>query len=81
MHFGKNPWQINLKSGLFSVAVYTPISDPISDVHWLIRRKIGSAVRGCAIILVVSSHGGATSSALAHFKITDSGSSCIHGSV
>ena len=37
-----------LKSGLFSVAVYTPNSDPISDVHWLVRRKIGSAVRGCA---------------------------------
>ena len=48
MHFGKNLWQINLKSGLFSVAVYTPISDPISDVHWLVRRKIGSAVCGCA---------------------------------
>ena len=47
-HLGKNLWQINLKSGLFSVAVYTPISDPISDVHWLVRRKIGSAVRGCA---------------------------------
>ena len=40
--------RINLKSGLFSVAVYTPNSDPISDVHWLVRRKIGSAVRGCA---------------------------------
>ena len=37
--------RINLKSGLFSVAVYTPNSDPISDVHWLVRRKIGSAVR------------------------------------
>ena len=40
--------QVPLKSGLFSVAVYTPNSDPISDVHWLVRRKIGSAVRGCA---------------------------------
>ena len=40
--------RINLKSGLFSVAVYTPNSDPISDVHWLVRRKIGSAVSGCA---------------------------------
>ena len=40
----------NLKSGLFSVAVYTPNSDPISDVHWLVRRKIGSAVRGCATL-------------------------------
>ena len=48
MHFGKNRLQINLKSGLYSVAVYTPNSDPISDVHWLVRRKIGSAVRGCA---------------------------------
>ena len=38
----------NLKSGLFLVAVYTHNSDPISDVHWLVRRKIGSAVRGCA---------------------------------
>ena len=47
-HVGKFFWQINLKSGRFSVAVYTPISDPISDVHWLVRRKIGSAVRGCA---------------------------------
>ena len=47
-HFGKNLLQINLKSGIFSVAVYTPISDPISDVHWLVRRKIGSAVRGCS---------------------------------
>ena len=47
-HFGKNLLQINLKSGLFSVAVYTPNSDPISDVHWLVRRKIGSAVHGCA---------------------------------
>ena len=47
-HFGNNLLQINLKSGLFSVAVYTPISDPISDVHWSVRRKIGSAVRGYA---------------------------------
>ena len=47
-HFGKNLLQINLKSGLFCVAVYTPNSDPISDVHWLVRRKIGSAVGGCA---------------------------------
>ena len=39
-HFGKNLLRIN--------AVYTPNSDPISDVHWLVRRKIGSAVRGCA---------------------------------
>ena len=46
--FGKNLLRINLKSGIFSVAVYTPNSDPISDVHWLVRRKIGSAVRGCA---------------------------------
>ena len=28
--------------------MYTPNSDPISDVHWLVRRKIGSAVRDCA---------------------------------
>ena len=80
--------QINLKSGLFSVAVYTPNSDPISDVHWLVRRNncMGSAVRACTklvdirmlniendcdsyrtgiILVVLSSHGGATSSALA----------------
>ena len=47
-HFGKTLLKINLKSGLFSVADYTPNSDPISYVHWLVRRKIGSAVRGCA---------------------------------
>ena len=47
-HFGKNILRINLKSGLCSVAVYTPNSDPISDVPWLVLRKIGSAVRGCA---------------------------------
>ena len=47
-HFGNNLLRINLKSGLFSVAVYTPNSDPISDVDWLVRRKIGNAVRGCA---------------------------------
>ena len=45
-HFGKNLLRINLKSGLFSVAVYTSNSDPISDVHWLVRRK--KVVRGCA---------------------------------
>ena len=28
--------------------MYTHNSDPISDVHWLVRRKIGSAVRRCA---------------------------------
>ena len=99
-NFGNTLLQINLKSGLFSVAVYTPNSDPISDVHWLIRHKIGSAVRGCAKLVDIrmlniendyrlvtsitgttcprwrllsqwyytssSSHGGATSSALAH---------------
>ena len=53
-HFGNNILRINLKSGLFSVAVYTPNSDPISDVHWLVRRKIGSAVRGCAKLVHVS---------------------------
>ena len=47
-HFGKNLLRINLISGLFSVAVYTPNYDPISDVHWLVRRKIGNAVRCCA---------------------------------
>ena len=48
-HFGKNLFlRINLKSGLFSVAVYIHNSDPISDDHWLVRRKIGSAVRGYA---------------------------------
>ena len=86
--FLQNVLQINLKSGLFSVAVYTPNSDPISDVHWLVRRNncMGNAVRGCTkrvdirmlniendcdsyrtgiILVVLSSHGGATSSALA----------------
>ena len=86
--FWQNPLQINLKSGLFSVAVYTPNSDPISDVHWLVRRNncMDSAVRGCTklvdirmlniendcdsyrtgiLLVVLSSHGGATSSALA----------------
>ena len=29
----KNLLKINVKSGLFSVAVYTPNSDPISEVH------------------------------------------------
>ena len=47
-HFGTNVWKINSKSGPFSVTVYTPNSDPISDVHWLLQRKIGSVVRGCA---------------------------------
>ena len=47
-HFGKNLLQMNLKSGLFLVAVYTPISDPINDVHWLVRHKMGSDVCGCA---------------------------------
>ena len=47
--FWQNLLQINFQSGLFSVAVYTPNSDPISDVHWLVRRNkcMGSAVRGC----------------------------------
>ena len=47
--FWQNLLQINLKSGLFSVAVYTPNSDPISDVNWLVRRNncMGRAVRGC----------------------------------
>ena len=36
------------KSGPFSVTVYTPNSDPISDVHCLLQRRIGSVVRGCA---------------------------------
>ena len=34
-HFGNYHLKINWKSGLW-VAVYTPISDPISDVHWLV---------------------------------------------
>ena len=46
-HFGTNVLKINSKSGPFSVAVYTPNSDPINDVHWLLQRKIGSVVRGC----------------------------------
>ena len=46
-HFGTNVLKINSKSGPFSVAVYTPNSNPISDVHWLLQRKIGSVVRGC----------------------------------
>ena len=36
-HFGNNLLKIYLKSGLWFV-VYTPNSDPISDVHWLVRR-------------------------------------------
>ena len=49
-HFGTNVLKINSKSGPFSVAVYAyPNSDPISDVHWLLQRKIGSVVRGCEI--------------------------------
>ena len=53
-HFGKNLLQINLKSRLFSVAVYTPNSDPgpRSDKRRSLvgtaQFKIGSAVRGCA---------------------------------
>ena len=46
-HLGTNVLKINSKSGPFSVAVYTPNSDPISDVQWLLQRKIGSVVRGC----------------------------------
>ena len=79
-HFGTNVLKINSKSGPFSVAVYTPNSDPINDVHWLLQRKIGSVVRGCEKNLLISgcstsrmigssgssSHGGATSSALAN---------------
>ena len=48
IHFGTNVLKINSKSGPFSVTVYTPNSDPISNVHWLLQRKIGSVVRGCA---------------------------------
>ena len=33
--FGNNLLKINLKSGLW-IAVYTPNSDPISDVRWLV---------------------------------------------
>ena len=72
-HFGTNVLKINSKSGPFSVAVYTPNSDPISDVHWLLQRKIGSVVRGCEKNLLISGwrpdvrhRGGATSSALAN---------------
>ena len=87
-HFETNVLKINSKSGPFSVAVYTPNSDPISDVHWLLQRKVGSVVRGCEKNLLIypdgvrmfdiendrpfwyytgsSSHGGATSSALAN---------------
>ena len=50
-HFGTNVLKINSKSCPFSVAVYTPNSDPISDVHWLLQRKI-SVVRGCEKKLV-----------------------------
>ena len=34
-HFGNNCLKINWKSGLW-VTVYTPNSDPISSVHWLV---------------------------------------------
>ena len=46
-HFGTNVLKINSKSGPFSVTVYTPNSDPISDVHRLLQRKIGIVVCGC----------------------------------
>ena len=39
-HFGNNLLKINLKSGLFSVSIYTPNSDTISDVHWLVRQAV-----------------------------------------
>ena len=54
MDFGTNVLKINSKSGPYSVAVYTPNSDPISDVHWLLQRKIGSVVRGCEKNLLIS---------------------------
>ena len=53
-HFGTNVLKINSKSGPFSVAIYTPNSDPISDVHWLRQRKIGSVVHGCEKNLLIS---------------------------
>ena len=53
-HFGTNVLKINSKSGPFSVAVYTPNSHPINDVHWLLQRKIGSVVRGCEKNLLIS---------------------------
>ena len=43
--FGTNVLKINSKSGPFSVAVNTPNSDPISDVHWLLQPKVGVAVK------------------------------------
>ena len=55
-HFGTNLLKNNLKSALFSVAVYTPNSYPISDVHWLVRCKIGSAVHGCEKNVLISRH-------------------------
>ena len=36
-HFGKNLLKIYLKSGIW-FAVYIPNTDPINDVHWLVRR-------------------------------------------
>ena len=53
-HFGTNVLKINSKSGPFSVASYTPNSDPINDVHWLLQRKIGSVVCGCEKNLLTS---------------------------
>ena len=55
-HFGTNVLKINSKSGPFSVAVYrpTPNSDPISDVRWLLQRKIGSVARGCEKNFLIS---------------------------
>ena len=52
-HFGTNVLIIKSKSGPFSVAVYTPNSDPISDIHWLLQRKVGSVVRGCEKNLLI----------------------------
>ena len=43
-HFGNNILKMNLKSGLSVVAVYTPNSDPKSDVHWLVRRSSSIAI-------------------------------------
>ena len=49
-HFGQNLLQINLKSGIFLVAVHSPNSDQINDAHWLVRRKIVSAVRHSVVV-------------------------------
>ena len=45
--------KIFCKLTLFGRRCSFAISDPISDVHWLVRRRIGSAARGCAKLVAI----------------------------